>query len=120
MGSLVFTAVLATASRSLAGQELPYVKLPEDSAPSTECSTLFQRAIAVHPDATACTADSDCEHYPCSCAAISKNLQAIYYKALIVILQHDCGASVTYAYCGETMPTCEQGVCRTRTIPVQN
>jgi hypothetical protein len=107
-------AGIMAASQVSAAPDLPYVELPVDRPLSSSCEAIINDAAHLLPGAMACQVDSDCDHYPCTCSAIGTNAAGQTYRALVALLQHDCGASVVYAYCGSTTPVCENGTCSTQ------
>jgi hypothetical protein len=115
VGIIAGALALLAPGRASAGPQIPYVEL--SGAPmSRACERTLLDAADLLPRATACHADSDCEHFPCSCSAISTNAEGERYRDLVGSLQRDCRAAVVYAYCGSTKPVCAHGVCSTRSL----
>lgn len=115
--ALITAAVVFAAHHASAGTELPYVVIQDISSLGASCQQLLEEAASLLPQAKTCDTTSGCVHYPCSCSAISRNEEAKRYMALVQSLQRDCGASIVYAYCGWTTPVCENGVCKTVSVP---
>jgi hypothetical protein len=113
---LGLTAAVLMASFASADAELPYVMFRDETPLSASCQQMLDVAASLLPQARACDTASDCDHYPCSCAAIAKNEEAQRYRRLVKSLQLNCGASIIYAYCGRTVPVCESGTCKVRRV----
>jgi len=55
--------------------------------------------------------NSDCFHHACTCGALAAGPDAAEFMDLEVQLTEECGDPFMLAYCGETVPVCESGLC---------
>ena len=80
-----------------------------------DCADANARFEQAQEPARTCDGDDECFNYPCTCSAIGSSDSAKDLLALTKWLDLHCGgASVVYAYCGETTPVCVHNRCEVR------
>ena len=84
---------------------------PESATDSAECRALFEEADVLYEAAMRCSSDSECQLWPCSCAAIGTGVAFERYRSVTDRLRVECTIHLGRAMCVGTKPRCQGGYC---------
>ena len=108
------TALAATACMSLAaaiGDQTPRTVMLAFDPDEMRCISLRKEIAELLPAAKACTSDSDCYHWPCSCSSLARGDASVQYIRLRQLAFEHCGEEIVYLHCLQSRPACQSGRC---------